>query len=621
MSGNPFVTPTGSPFNKRTKYDTFEAPSEAKQIVNTYFPFPNMGDAPLAYAPTAGGDMNYMLMSKPRYPDQYFGYRAIPRSSATFARYGPRWSLADATQRANRYNDSYWGQGRYRKRRYRGKGMYLGSSFGGSGNYFKRMMHRQFNRTVAGKTPLGHLGKRLGRAAIKGAEGYIMSGGNPKAGLAAAGVNLATGAGSYKVAGSKGNHLIDGMGSGVPTFSSASDETGALAVQHTEYVRDIYGIQYTGSPATPTTNIKSDIIVINPGLSNSFPWLSQIAANYEEYEIKQLMYCYKSKVSDNLTSSDGQIGSIIMFTEYNANDAMKKTKQQLLQSYASTNALINTGDVLHGVECDTTKLRGDGHKYMRVGSLANSPDLSDYDWAKLQVAVVDTPEQLSNQVVGELYVSYTVVLRKPRLYSTLALNLQEDQFYLKTTDNFFSANAEKSAAETNSIGCNLSTINAGSNNAKFVLTFPASFSGDIELMLALDAAASNAVTKVSNYNTTTGAWVEFNSGAGFLCNVTGNIVGIDNIPVTEAATDPEDVSPAGQLAQPRNVLVHLRVAQASHGIDNSYSWVVDTGGSAAQLWVKVARYNGHELDTAPIFKKLLLDGTHDPAGAVTTITN
>ena len=40
---------------------------------------------------------------------------------------------------------------------------------------------------------------------------------------------------------------------------------------------------------------------------------------------------------------------------------MKKTKQQLLQAYGTTNASIDTSDVLHGVKCDVTKLRGDGH--------------------------------------------------------------------------------------------------------------------------------------------------------------------------------------------------------------------------------------------------------------------
>ena len=407
----------------------------------------------------------YSMMRAPRFPGRYFGYRAIPRSNETFRMYGPSWKYASPAQRQNRWENSYVGQGAYKRRRYRGSGLYTGA-----GSYFSRMMHRQMNRTLAGKTPLGQAAKQIGRAALQ--RGTNMA------------LNAISGQGSYKVAGTKGNHLIDGMGSGTPSFQSSGDETGALTVQHTEYIKDIYGIEFSGD--SPVTNMSSDVVVINPGKAESFPWLSQIAANYEEYEIKQLMYCYKSKVSDNLTSSDGQVGSIIMFTEYNANDTMKKTKQQLLQAYGTTNALINTSDVLHGVECDVNKLKGDGHKYIRTENLASGVDKSDYDWAKLQVAVVDTPSQLSNQVVGELYVSYTVVLRKPRLFTTLALNLQEDQFMIQNTTGDGSAALTQaalktSAAESNSIGClmtfvNLETPTVANAGARWRITFPASFS-------------------------------------------------------------------------------------------------------------------------------------------------
>ena len=414
------------------------------------------------------------------------------------------------------------------------------------------------------------------------------------------------------------------------TIDPAEDETGALTVQHTEYIKDIYGIEFSGDPLVPTTNMSSDIVVINPGKAESFPWLSQIAANYEEYEIKQLMYCYKSKVSDNLTSSDGQVGSIIMFTEYNANDAMKKTKQQLLQAYGTTNALINTSDVLHGVECDISKLKGDGHKYVRTENLSTSIDKSDYDWAKLQVAVVDTPAQLSNQVVGELYVSYTVVLRKPRLFSTLALNLQEDQFLINKPQGLPSAVTTVTAAsELNSIGCVLtatlagtatvtiasgSTVSMADNSTDFAgqvfkLTFPASFSGDVELIAKTDGMSQQFTTA----NPTT-----------------GNIELISNIPVTSNPSDPSAIaisanaSGGGQsdFANAQgSKLLHLRVSQASFGVDNTISFTLLSGNNGGQLWVKCQRYNGHEIDTAPVFKQLTSAGKVDPQDITVAIIN
>jgi hypothetical protein len=494
-----------------------------------------------------------------------------------------------------RWNNSYIGQGRYR-RRYRGRGLYTGA-----GSYFTRMMGRQLNRTLAGKTPLGQAAKQVGRAALTRGTNMALS---------------AIGQGSYKVAGSKGNHLIEGMGSGTPTFQSADDETGALTVQHTEYIKDIYGIEFTGDPLVPTTNMSSDIVVINPGKAESFPWLSQIAANYEEYEIKQLMYCYKSKVSDNLTSSDGQVGSIIMFTEYNANDAMKKTKQQSLQAYGTTNALINTSDVLHGIECDVSKLKGDGHKYIRTENLAAGVDKSDYDWAKLQVAVVVAPNQLSNQVVGELYVSYTVVLRKPRLFTTLALNLQEDQFMIQNTTGNGSATLTEaalktSAAESNSIGClltfvNFETASATNAGARWRVTFPASFSGDVELLCNLDASSGAGGVYGPDYTDSF---------------TTGNVTTIKNIPVTLDNNDPDNNQQIQNSTSDGVLIAHYRVSQASMGADNSVVVWITHGKGTSQAWIKVSRYNGHESDTAPVFKQLDAAGKVDPQDITMQITN
>ena len=155
----------------------------------------------------------------------------------------------------------------------------------GQGNYFTRMMHRQMNRTLAGQTPLGQLGKKIGRNLIGRVEGAVL------------------GQGSYDVPAVRANNLVAGGGLSVPTFSSSQDETGALTIQHSEYVKDIYGLPWSpgsgGAAGTQIEHFKNDSIHLNPGIGKNFPWLSQIAANYEEYEFKQLMFCFKTRVGDN----------------------------------------------------------------------------------------------------------------------------------------------------------------------------------------------------------------------------------------------------------------------------------------------------------------------------------
>lgn len=547
---------------------------------STGYSFPSMNSV---YSSTYSPAQKRAYWASKRFnqlPWSDYGAARIKRGSKySLANFGKSYKEASAAQKSRRSKFGFTGRGLYT----------------GQGSYFSRMLSRQFNRTMAGKTPLGAAAKRVGRAALQKGTNMLLSG-----------------MGEYAVNNdAAGNHLINGMGHSVPTFASAGDETGALTVQHTEYIKDIYGIEFSGD--SPTTNMSSDIVVINPGKSESFPWLSQIAANYEEYEIKQLMFCYKSKVSDNLTSSDGQIGSIIMFTEYNANDAMKKTKQQLLQAYGTTNALINTNDVLHGVECDVTKLKGDGHKYIRTENLSTNADKSDYDWAKLQVAVVDTPQQLSNQVVGELYVSYTVILRKPRLFTTLALNLQEDQFYIEiptfAPDNVgYDNNVKVAAAETNSIGCVMKKVGAGTYDVTYQITFPASFSGDVELIVIGDLGASGAMAAAGT------------TGLQQTPAKQGNVELIENIPVTEKTTDPS--SEAEINASHGHIIQHFRVSQASFGVDNYVQFTFRSpANEVGQLWATVRRYNGHEIDTAPVFKLLTSAGKLDPQDITVPITN
>lgn len=65
------------------------------------------------------------------------------------------------------------------------------------------------------------------------------------------------------------------------------DETGSICISNREYVGDIFAPSASGTfSVTP--------FPLNPGLEQSFPWLSQLAANYEEYEFIQLVFEFKS---------------------------------------------------------------------------------------------------------------------------------------------------------------------------------------------------------------------------------------------------------------------------------------------------------------------------------------
>ena len=85
-----------------------------------------------------------------------------------------------------------------------------------------------------------------------------------------------------------------------------------------------------------------------------------------------------------------------------------------------------TEDHIHGVECEPFANQGTPTKYVRSLPLAGSTQsLSNYDWGNFQIAFVNTPAAFFNQQIGELWVSYTVKLSKPKLYASLANNSLE----------------------------------------------------------------------------------------------------------------------------------------------------------------------------------------------------
>jgi len=259
------------------------------------------------------------------------------------------------------------------------------------------------------------------------------------------------------------------------------DETGAITISHSEYIRDVYGLS-----AGTTFQVQS--LSVNPGLANSFPFLSQFASNFEEYEMIQLAYTYKSLVSENLSSTDGQVGSVLLFTEYNAADKPKTSKYQIMQGYGHTDGKV-TDNLLHGVECDDKKIVGDGHKFVRtrpVDADVNA-DINKYDVGLFQLAVSGTPSALADQVIGELHVSYTVRLRKPRIYAGLGLTQSRSEYIWKRDGAGVSNERIWSTTSTGFLANGVNNIDVvfteGADARDTVVTFPAGFVGDVEVLL------------------------------------------------------------------------------------------------------------------------------------------
>jgi hypothetical protein len=215
----------------------------------------------------------------------------------------------------------------------------------------------------------------------------LLNAGNKIAGFA----NQFAGRGAY----TQTNNLFQGPHS--RQIHSVQDETGDFIFSHTEFLQSVkptsedFQTQFT-------TNI-------NPGLSGFAPMLAQIAQYFEEYEMLQLVFHFKSTVTDGNTTA---AGTVLTATQYNPtnNDF---TSEQTMDNYEHASRCKVTEDMFHGVECDPSKLSGTTSEYIRTGDLPLGQDIKTYDLAKFQLVTVGAQANLN---IGRLYVTYSVRLSK-----------------------------------------------------------------------------------------------------------------------------------------------------------------------------------------------------------------
>jgi hypothetical protein len=189
------------------------------------------------------------------------------------------------------------------------------------------------------------------------------------------------------------------MGQTVPTFRQLG---GGVELSHREFITDI----------TCSTLFSLASYPINPGLSNIFPWLAAVASNFEEYEMKGLVFEFRPTSGSAISSSSSALGTVILATDYNVLSPNFLNKQQM-ESYEFSTSVVPFNAALHPVECapGSNPLRT---MYIRYSAVAAGADARMYDMGNFQIATVGMQ---SAYVVGELWVSYHVVLKKPRSYA------------------------------------------------------------------------------------------------------------------------------------------------------------------------------------------------------------
>lgn len=396
-----------------------------------------------------------------KYPASTHAYTFQPRTEHTLAAFGPTYREATEAQKQERINARYYGRGMYT----------------GQGSFWKK----------AAKTAWKHRGTILDAANMAGVPGAASL-------KRIAGSGMYTGQGEYE----SQNGLFGNETADVPTVVSSGTEDGTIKISHREYLTDLYGIHYENGIAE--TPMQKYIYQLNPGLETTFPWLSQLAQNFEEYELEQCIFSFRSTLQE-VSSANGQVGTIVMATQYNPDTPDFRDKNEMMM-YSHANSAKATDDIMHGVECDDAKLSGTEEKYIRAGPLDTGSQLKDYDHGKFTVSVNNTPEAFNDQSIGELWVSYTVCLRKPKLFTSRGLGGTQFLAIGSRDTGLPNAHANSNAmpfiqsasqliyAKKNTLNIKVDYVgdpfsSSASAKGKLSLIFPASFAGSVKVKVKI----------------------------------------------------------------------------------------------------------------------------------------
>ena len=347
------------------------------------------------------GSRESRVMRRLYHPSKYY-YRAYPRNEESLNTYGKSYWSATPAQRAARASNQVVGRGRF--------------------NLVKGARQlRQIGRIMGTNRMTSDLART---GASVAAANLAMAGGVDGEGAYMGSSRGLGGRGSYSAPFVNDSSFVEaGSLFYKPHFSTdaSTHDDGGLVISNQEYICNLYGCESGKS-------FESTSYTINPGLAEVFPMLSQFAANFERYEMIQCVFHFETQLDAGIIqSSTGQVGDVLMYSHSDPNQPELQNISEFQMN--GGNSVRVTQGLACGVECDPAMLSGlpnAGINYVRTGPVE---DTDEYDQAKIQVAVSNTPADLANQVIGKLFVSYTVRLIKPKIMSYLGRGQLADQFY------------------------------------------------------------------------------------------------------------------------------------------------------------------------------------------------
>lgn len=178
-------------------------------------------------------------------------------------------------------------------------------------------------------------------------------------------------------------------------------QSGGVIVTHREYIKDIAG----------TVPFTVEAFGVNPGDPGSFPWLSNMASQFENYRWLNCRFEFISTSGESLAGANTSLGTVVMATQYNSLNPPFVAKDTM-ENYDGAVATKPSVSCAH-----TVQHWNNPFTVLYVRPFNKLPDgfgnLLQYDVGQFYLAT--SGQAAGVTTIGELWVSYSVMLFKPRL--------------------------------------------------------------------------------------------------------------------------------------------------------------------------------------------------------------
>ncbi len=308
----------------------------------------------------------------------------------------------------------------------------------------------------------------LGGSSLGAMIGMPTTGGALGTGLGAA-ISKWLGAGDYVVS---QNSVLKAA----PTIPAMHSDGQTVTIRHKEFVCSVVG---------STGFAVNHELTINPGTPSTFPWLSRIAKNFQQYRIKGAVFHYIPTSGSAINSTNPAIGAVMIQTSYRSDEAAPTSKVEMMNEYWASEGPPNE-TMAHPLECDPAE-NPFAIQYVRGNVAVTNPLM--YDLGKTFIATYGMPA--TGNPVGDLWITYDIELRKPVVTSNVA----------PTTE---SANVEGTSGTPASLFTSAVVDTGGMpvTVSANTVTFPKGVHGTFQYALVVDHASNFTACDLSGSLTT-----------------------------------------------------------------------------------------------------------------------